>query len=216
MTQVDVGRAVLEANQRLASQLRRRFRAAKVKVMNLISSPGAGKTSLLEQTFARLRGKIKAGVIEGDVQSQLDAERIKACGVNAVQIETMGACHLDGAMVERALMGLNLDELELVVIENVGNLVCPVEFDLGEDIKVGLLSVAEGDDKPLKYPQLFRRAGVVVINKTDLLGHVDFDLEKAMDACRRLNPHARIFTLSCRSGEGLDEWCRWVEEWVKG
>lgn len=215
MAEIEVSRPILDANQRLAGANRERFRAAGVKVLNLISSPGAGKTSLLEQTLKRLNGRLAMAVIEGDVQTDADARRVAACGVRAVQIETRGGCHLDGAMVAQAAGAFDLDSLDLLIIENVGNLVCPVEFDLGEDLKLAVLSVAEGDDKPSKYPQLFKEAGALVVNKIDLLPYIDCSLERIHADCLRLNPQQRIFDVSCRTGEGLDAWTDWLERWVR-
>ena len=215
MTQVDVNRPILEANERMAAQYRERFARAGVKVLNLISSPGSGKTTLLEQTLTRLKDRLTTGVIEGDIQTTEDAQRVAACGVKAVQIETRGACHLDGNMLAGALEAFDLDATDLMIIENVGNLVCPVEFDLGEHMKVAVLSVTEGDDKPSKYPQLFSAAGVLIVNKIDLLPYVDCDLDRIHDTCRRLNPGIEIFDLSCRTGQGVDQWVAWLENWVK-
>ncbi len=216
MAEIDVNRSILEGNQKLAEDNRHTFRQAGVKVLNLISSPGAGKTSILEQTLKRLAGRLQVGVIEGDIQTTEDATRVAACGVKAVQIETQGACHLEGAMIQKALAAFDLEALDLLIIENVGNLVCPVEFDLGEDLKVAVLSLTEGDDKPAKYPLLFQQAGVLLINKLDLLPHLDIDLERIRRDCRRLNPGLRVFELSCRTGQGLDQWTAWLEQWVRG
>ena len=215
MAEIPVNRPILEDNRSRAQGHRQLFRQNKVKVLNLISSPGAGKTSLLEQTIKRLGGRLSVGVIEGDIQTTEDARRIAAAGAKAVQIETGGACHLDGPMIEEALPAFDLMELDLLIIENVGNLVCPVEFDLGEDMKVAVLSVAEGDDKPSKYPLLFKEAGVLVVNKIDLLPHVDCDLKRILDTSARLNPERLVFTLSCRSGEGLGQWVDWLADWAK-
>ena len=216
MADINVGRNILEANERLAAEHRRRFAAAGVKVLNLISSPGAGKTSLLEQTLSRVAGRLHCVVIEGDIQTDEDAQRVAACGVRAVQIQTQGACHLDGAMLAQALEPLDLDNLDLLIIENVGNLVCPVDFDLGEDMKVAVLSVTEGDDKPSKYPALFREAGVLLVNKIDLLPYLDCDLERIHTTCRALNRKQVAFDVSCKTGEGLSAWVDWLESWVKG
>ncbi len=215
MAEIEVGRNILEANQKLAGQHRQRFAASGVKVLNLISSPGAGKTSLLEQTLQRLQGRLNCAVIEGDIQTDEDAQRVAACGVPAVQIQTQGACHLDGAMIGEALAALDLEALDLLIIENVGNLVCPVDFDLGEDMKVAVLSVTEGDDKPSKYPALFREAGALLVNKVDLLPYIDCDLERIHATCAKLNPAQKVFDVSCRTGEGLDGWVDWLEAWVK-
>ena len=216
MPQMEVGRPILEANDKIAADHRQRFADSKVKVLNLISSPGSGKTSLLEQTLSRVADRINVGVIEGDIQSTEDAQRVAACGVKAVQIETKGACHLDGNMLAGALAAFDLDELDLLIIENVGNLVCPVEFDLGEDMKVAVLSVTEGDDKPSKYPQLFAEAGVLIVNKIDLLPYIDCDIDRIHTTCAKLNPKQISFDLSCKTGEGLDPWVAWLEAWVRG
>lgn len=216
MAEIEVGRNILEANQTLAEALRKRFAAQGIKVLNLISSPGAGKTSVLEQTLRRLGGRLRCAVIEGDIQTDEDARRVAACGVPAVQIQTQGACHLDGPMIGEALDALELEGLELLIIENVGNLVCPVDFDLGEDMKVAVLSVTEGDDKPSKYPALFRAAGVLLVNKIDLLPYIDCDLERIHATCRTLNPQQKVFDISCRTGEGLVDWVEWLESWARG
>jgi hydrogenase nickel incorporation protein HypB len=215
MSEIDVNRPILEANQNLADQNRQRFKQAGVKVLNLISSPGAGKTSTLEQTLMRTKGRLETAVVEGDIQTTEDAQRVAACGVKAVQIETKGACHLDGEMLARTLGAFDLEALDLLIVENVGNLVCPVEFDLGEDMKAAVLSVTEGDDKPSKYPQLFQEAGILLVNKIDLAPYVDCDLERIRETCRRLNPNQVIFEISCKTGEGVDQWVDWLVEWVK-
>ena len=214
MAEIELSRPILDANLRQAQANRQRFDQAGVKVLNLISSPGAGKTSLLEATLSRLAGRLEVAVVEGDIQSTQDAQRVAACGVKAVQIETQGACHLDGVMIAQTLDAFDLDALDLLVIENVGNLVCPVEFDLGEDLKVAVLSIAEGDDKPAKYPLLFEKAGVLIINKMDLMPYLDFDLDRVRKTCARLNPDQVVFELSCRGGEGMDAWVDWLVQWV--
>ena len=210
--EVPVNRNLLEANDATARQLKELFRARDILVLNLISSPGAGKTSLLERTLTDLKGEFAMAVIEGDLQTDNDARRVAATGAQAVQINTGGGCHLDGAMVLSALSSLNLDGLDILFIENVGNLVCPVEFDCGEDHKVALLSVAEGDDKPEKYPLLFSLATVMLLNKIDLLPYVDFSLETATRFARRLNKSLLTLPVSCRSGEGLAAWYDWLRE----
>ena len=215
MAEIPVNRSILEDNQDRARQHREMFRQNGVKVLNLISSPGAGKTSLLEQTIKRLDGGLSVGVIEGDIQTTEDARRIAEAGAKAVQIETRGACHLDGPMIAGVLPAFDLSELDVLIIENVGNLVCPVEFDLGEDMKVAVLSVAEGDDKPSKYPLLFKEADVLVVNKIDLLPYVDCDLERILETTAKLNPKRKVFTVSCRTGEGLDQWVRWLTAWSR-
>jgi hydrogenase nickel incorporation protein HypB len=209
---IPVIRNVLEANEKMAEQVRARLRERDILTLNLISSPGAGKTSLLERTLRDLSGKFRMAVIEGDLQTSNDAERVAATGAQAVQINTEGGCHLNSAMVDRALDELDLDGTDILFIENVGNLVCPVEFDCGEDAKIALLSVTEGDDKPEKYPLLFNLAKVMILNKTDLLPHVDFDLARARSFAAKLNRNIRIFELSCRNGQGLDGWYAWLEQ----
>ncbi len=213
MTQVNIPvvRNILEANERLAATNRQRFEEAGILAINLMSSPGAGKTSLLERTIERLAGRMSIAVIEGDIQSSYDAERIQRKGVQAVQINTDGACHLDGNMVQQAMAALDLTSLDLLVIENVGNLVCPAEFNLGEHYKVMILSVAEGDDKPLKYPLMFQLSSVLLINKIDLLPHIDCSVQTIRDRALQLNPQQHIFEISCRTGEGLDGWCDWLQ-----
>ncbi len=208
--QVPVIRNLLEANQTIAKQLRIIFSVRNMLVLNLISSPGAGKTSLLERTLTDLKDEFRMAVIEGDLQTDNDARRVAATGAQAVQINTGGGCHLDGSMVLEALGSLDLDAVDILFIENVGNLVCPVEFDCGEDHKVALLSVAEGDDKPEKYPLLFNMASVMVLNKTDLLPHVDFDMERAKRFASKLNASLQVCSVSCRSGEGLEDWYAWL------
>ncbi len=207
---VPVVRNILQANDRLAEANRRRFDDAGIFVFNLMSSPGAGKTSLLERTIEGLADRIRMAVIEGDLQSSYDAERIQRKGVQAVQINTDGACHLDARMVGRALADMNLDQMDLLVIENVGNLVCPSSYDLGEDMKIVLISTTEGDDKPLKYPAMFRRAAMMIVNKTDLLGLSDFTMERVQKNARSINPDLQILSLSCRTGSGVDEWIAWL------
>ena len=210
--EVPVIRNLLEANDAIAGQLKDQFARRGILALNLISSPGAGKTSLLERTLSDLKGEFHMAVIEGDLQTDNDARRVAATGAQAVQINTGGGCHLDGAMVLNALDSLNLDGLDILFIENVGNLVCPVEFDCGEDHKIALLSVTEGDDKPEKYPLLFNLSTVMVLNKVDLLPYVDFSVESASRFARRLNSNLEILPVSCRSGEGLEAWYDWLRK----
>ena len=212
--EVSVVRNILEANDTEAASLRARFQAEHVLVLNLISSPGAGKTSLLERTLRDLAGEFVMGVIEGDLQTDNDARRVAATGAQAVQINTGGGCHLSSSMILEALGSLDLDKVDILFIENVGNLVCPVEFDCGEDHKIALLSVPEGDDKPEKYPLLFNLSTVMLLNKVDLLPHVDFDTERAARFARALNKDLLIFPVSCRSGEGLEGWYDWLRSAV--
>lgn len=208
--EIPVVRNVLEANDRIAARLRADFARRGVLALNLISSPGSGKTSLLERTLRDLAPELRMAVIEGDLQTDNDAQRVAATGARAVQINTEGGCHLNASMVSEALAALGPDDLDVLFIENVGNLVCPVEFDCGEDAKVALLSVAEGDDKPEKYPQLFHLAQAMLINKIDLLPYVDFSLDKARAHAARLNPNLAIMEISCRAGTGLDAWYNWL------
>ncbi len=216
MTQiiVPVVRNILQANERLAAANRKRFDDAGIYAINLMSSPGAGKTSLLERTIETLAGRVRMAVIEGDLQTSQDAERIQRKGVQAVQINTDGGCHLDGNMIQIAMDSLDLSGLDLLIIENVGNLVCPAEFNLGEHDKVVILSVAEGDDKPSKYPVMFQQSSVLLINKIDLLPYLDCDVTRIRRHVGQLNGHMEIFEVSCRTGEGLDGWISWLEQRV--
>jgi hydrogenase nickel incorporation protein HypB len=207
---VDVRRRVLEANEAAARLLRERF-AARTLIPNLISSPGSGKTTLLEATVQRLAGRLRVAVIEGDIATERDADRLRALGVPAFQILTGGACHLDARQVDRALAEAGFGELDLLFIENVGNLICPTSYDLGEDFKVALLSVTEGDDKPFKYPAIFARAEVTVVTKVDLLSHVTFDLDAVRDQLATLNPTGAVLLTSARTGDGIAEWCALLE-----
>ncbi len=207
---ISVVKNIMEANQRLAEENRRQFSQNRVLVINLMSSPGAGKTSLLEKTIQSLKGDFRVGVVEGDIQSTYDAERIGQTGAPVVQINTGGACHLDSNMVQEALKDLDLTHLDLLFIENVGNLVCPAEFKLGEDFKAMILSVAEGDDKPLKYPLMFHESQVLLINKMDLLPFCDCNPDLIEERALKINPQLTIFRVSCRTGEGLDHWADWL------
>ncbi len=203
---------VLSENDRLAAEIRGRLQSHRIPTLNLVSSPGAGKTTLLEKTLAALRGTLRIGLVAGDVQTENDAQRLVAAGGYWVKpIVTGGACHLDARMVAAALADAPLSELDLLIIENVGNLVCPSSYDLGEDMKVVLLSSAEGDDKPLKYPAMFRRAALMVLTKMDLLGLSDFDADRAAAHALRIHPDLLVMRLSCRSGEGLTQWFEWLQ-----
>lgn len=210
--EIPVIRNVLEANGKMAAELRVIFARHGILVLNLISSPGAGKTSLLERTLSDLREEFRMAVIEGDLQTDNDARRVAVTGARAVQINTEGGCHLDSNMVMDAFGQLEPRELDILFIENVGNLVCPVEFDCGEDAKVALLSVTEGDDKPEKYPLLFNLATCMVLNKVDLLPYVDFDMGRARDFATRLNKNLTICEVSCRTGQGLEDWYGWLRQ----
>lgn len=205
---------ILAKNNRLASVNRALFAENRLFVLNLVSSPGSGKTSLLERTLTDLRAGWSFAVLEGDQQTTNDANRIAATGVPVRQINTGAGCHLDAHMVGHGVESFDLGKTDILMIENVGNLVCPASFDLGEDHKVAVLSVTEGEDKPLKYPQMFRAAEVLLINKIDLLPYLDFDLGQCKDLARQVHPGLRIFELSCRTGEGMEEWYQWLGEGV--
>ncbi|MDM7920143.1 MAG: hydrogenase nickel incorporation protein HypB [Methanosarcina sp.] len=212
---IPIVRDILEANDRIAEQNREIFNENRVLVINLMSSPGAGKTTLLEKTIDALKNDIRIGVIEGDIETTRDAERIAAKGVSAVQINTKGACHLDGNMIRDTFSEFNFAELDLLVVENVGNLVCPAEFKIGEDFKVMILSVTEGDDKPGKYPLMFHESKVLLVNKIDLLPYVDCSMDKIKEDALKINPDISIFPVSCKTGEGLDAWFKWLKVKVR-
>lgn len=209
---IPVVQHLLDANEQVAQENRDLFHRTRTFVVNLMSSPGAGKTSLLQATLPRLPQDVQVGVIEGDIASRLDAERIAALGVAVVQINTGGTCHLDAPMVRGALQHLDLDRLHLLFIENVGNLICPANFALGAHLNVVLASTPEGHDKPYKYPGMFRRADAVVLNKADLIPWLDFDRETFERGLRMVNPRAPLFVVSCKTGEGLDAWLTWLLE----
>lgn len=208
---IDVRERILAANEEAAWRLRARFSESGTLVVNLISSPGSGKTSLLEATVGRLEG-MRLAVVEGDIATERDAERIRRLGVPARQILTGGACHLDARLVDRELEQARFGDVDLLFIENVGNLICPTSYDLGEDFKVALVSVPEGDDKPFKYPGIFSRAAVSVITKTDLLPYVEFDIEAVRTQIVTLNPAVRIFQTSVRTPAGVDEWAAFLKD----
>jgi hydrogenase nickel incorporation protein HypB len=212
---ISVVRNILEANERIAEDNRHLFNENNLFVINLMSSPGAGKTSLLERTIDALKGNLRIGVIEGDVQSSEDAERIAKKGIPVVQINTGGACHLDGNMIRDTFSEFNFRDMDLLVVENVGNLVCPAEFKVGEDFKVMILSVTEGDDKPAKYPLMFHESKVLLINKTDLLPYVDCRIQKIREDSLKINPDLDIFEISCKTGEGLEAWYDWLRDEVR-
>jgi len=202
---------ILKANERIAEQNKQLFDEKKILVINMMSAPGAGKTTLIERTINALKNKYRIGVIEGDIQSTYDAEKIAATGVDVVQINTGGACHLDGNMIRETFSQFDLDALDLLIVENVGNLVCPAEFNMGEDFKVMLLSVPEGDDKPLKYPLMFHESIALLVNKIDLLPYVDCSLEKIRDESMKINPNLKIFEVSGKTEEGLNSWFEWLQ-----
>jgi len=213
---ISVVKNILEANDRIAQENKSIFNEKGVTVFNLMSSPGAGKTSLLEKTIDALKEEIRMGVIEGDIQSTQDAERIARKDIPVVQINTGGACHIDGNMIRDTFKEFNFDDLDLLVVENVGNLVCPAEFNVGEDFKVMILSVPEGEDKPAKYPLMFHESKALLINKIDLIPYLDVSVEEIRAEALKVNPHLIIFEISCKTGEGLDAWCGWLREQVKG
>jgi hydrogenase nickel incorporation protein HypB len=206
---------ILGANEEKAKRNKELLDKHGILTVNIMSSPGAGKTSLILQTISGLKGKAKIAVIEGDIASTMDADKVSEQGIAVVQINTAGGCHLDANMIEKALDNLSLDEIDLLLIENVGNLVCPAEFALGEHKRVMLLSVPEGDDKPYKYPLMFSGADVVLINKSDMLPHFDFNVGAFSEAVSGLNPAAKIFPVSCKTGDGLEAWSSWLESEIK-
>ncbi len=210
MSIVTIERKVLQKNDEVARRNRALFFSHSTFAINLVSSPGSGKTSILERTLEQLKGELKVAVIEGDVQTDLDARRIANLGAPVVQIVTNGSCHLEAKLVEDALSNLDLAQVQLLIIENVGNLVCPANYDLGEAVKVVVASTTEGDDKPLKYPAMFRNAAVLLINKTDLLPYVDCNLEQLRKNALSINPGLTIFETSCVTREGLEGWCAWL------
>lgn len=215
MSVITVERKVLAKNDELAEHNRNLLKQNEIFTINLVSSPGSGKTSLLEKTFETLGSKIDISVIEGDVQTSLDAERVANYNVPVVSIVTNGACHLEAKLVQDALNNLDLEKTELLFIENVGNLVCPAGFDLGENMKIVLVSTTEGDDKPLKYPKMFRNSQVMIINKSDLIPYVNCNIETLKNNALNVNPGLKIFELSCTSGTGIKEWCNWLVENVR-
>jgi len=217
MKKVNVGKKILSENEKYAFENVLFFREHRKLCLNMISSPGSGKTTILTRTICDLKDRIKIGVIEGDIQTDIDAERIRLTKAPVVQINTDGACHLSAAQVSAALKELPVDDLDLIFVENVGNLVCPSDFDLGEHGKIVVLSVAEGDDKPAKYPAIFAKSKALLINKIDLLegGRVDFDIERAKTDARRLNKGIEIFTISAKTGEGMNDWYDWLTQSVE-
>lgn len=215
MARIDLAKPILDKNERLAAENRARFVEKGVFVLDLMASPGAGKTSTILATIDALRDRYGIAVIEGDIASKVDAEKIKAHGIPAVQINTGGACHLESDMIKRAVDALDLDSLDLIIIENVGNLVCPTEFDLGEHAKVMILSVPEGHDKPYKYPNIFQISEAVILNKVDTMPVFDFDEAEFDGVVRSLNPTAPIFRIAATKGHGIDEWAAWLAERIE-
>lgn len=215
MSILTIERKVLEKNDVIAQQNRKKFKSKNLFVMNFVSSPGSGKTSVVEKTIELSKDKFKIGVIEGDVQTSLDAERVSKFNVPVVQIVTNGGCHLEANLVRDAYKNLEGEEFDVLIIENVGNLVCPSNYDLGEDVKVVILSTTEGDDKPLKYPAMFRNASVLIINKIDLLPYIDCNIEQVKKNALSINPHLKIFEVSCKTGNGLEDWVNWIKHNIK-
>jgi hydrogenase nickel incorporation protein HypB len=211
MNVITLEKKILKKNDEIADEVRKLLKGKNIFSINILSSPGSGKTSLLEKTIDFLYKEIKIAVIEGDLQTDLDAQRIAKHNVPAIQIVTHGTCHLEANLVKDCLEKFDLDSLNLLVIENVGNLICPSGYDLGEDLKVVAISTTEGDDKPLKYPAIFRKASVMVINKIDLLPYVPFSMEKVKENALSINPNLIIFETSCTTGLGIDKWCEWLK-----
>lgn len=213
--EIDLSRPILARNEALAQRNRVRLAEAGVFALDVLASPGAGKTTTILATITTLRDRYRIAVVEGDIASRVDAEKVKAVGIPAVQINTGGACHLEADMVSRAFDALPMGDLDLVILENVGNLVCPTEFDLGQGSRIVILSVPEGDDKPLKYPGIFAQADAVLLNKVDAASFFDFDEAAFTDAVRHLNGTAPIFRLSAKTGEGVAEWAEWLASRVE-
>jgi hydrogenase nickel incorporation protein HypB len=212
MERVPLEKRVLSENDRIAAGLRARFREHAVLALNLISSPGSGKTSLLEKTLESLPQNERVGILTGDIQTDNDARRLARFGFPVKQITTGGTCHLDARMIERGLEGWRLQDIDLLLIENVGNLVCPASYDLGEAAKIVVLSVTEGEDKPLKYPSIFFKSELLVLNKVDLLPYVPFDITAAEENARRIHPGMDIVRVSCTTGDGIQQWLAWLEQ----
>ena len=215
MSIITVEKKVLEKNDLIASENKIMFSGKKLFVLNILSSPGSGKTSLIERTILNSTGKFSVGVIEGDVQTELDAERISKFNVPVVQIITNGACHLDANLVREAYRSLENHNFDVLFIENVGNLVCPAGYNLGEDFKITVLSTTEGDDKPLKYPSVFRNSYAMIINKIDLLPYLNSSIDTMKENAKKINPELKIFPTSCISDEGINDWCNWIESNIK-
>lgn len=214
MSEIQMRKNIYGRNQELADQLREQLHAHQIMTLNMISSPGSGKTSIIELTGERLKDSLRMLVIEGDVETERDADRLRQRGIHAIQIQTHGACHLDVTMISEKLASVNLAQLDLLLIENVGNLICPTSFDLAEDFRVIVSSTTEGDDKPVKYPKAFHTADLCLINKIDLLPYTSFSMEEFEVGARRANNHLQFFRTSCKTSEGIDSWCDWlVRQW---
>ncbi|MCM1286443.1 MAG: hydrogenase nickel incorporation protein HypB [Acetobacter sp.] len=216
---IEIKRSVFENNDKEAERVREQLKAEKTFLLNLMSSPGSGKTTTLKATIAKLKDKVRMGVMEADIDSDVDARTIADTGVKSIQLHTGGMCHLDAGMTEQGIKEFGTDDLDLVVLENVGNLVCPAEFDTGASKNAMILSVPEGDDKPLKYPLMFSICDAVLINKIDTKSVFDFDDKAVIERIHKLNPDCRIFFISAKTGEGIDEWCDWLleqtKDWIK-
>jgi len=213
---INIKEEILAENKDLADDLRNRLQGQHVFLVNLMSSPGSGKTSLILKTLTHLKDAFRMAVIEGDVDSAVDAERVAREGFPAIQIKTGGSCHLSAAMVEKGLEALPLESLDLLFLENIGNLICPAGSDTGANLNVALASIPEGDDKPLKYPLIFRTSDAFLVNKTDVADHFNFDMDAFKKRVGTLNPDAPVFEISCKTGSGIDAWCRWLQERVEG
>lgn len=207
---IKIMQEVLKANSNKAAELRQLLQEKNILMLNLISSPGSGKTTLLEKTIPLLKDRFRIAVIEGDVETDRDAERVRQYDIPVALITTSGACHLESVSIEKALSSLDLDNLDLIIVENVGNLVCPAEFDIGEDYKIAILSVPEGDDKVLKYPLLFREASLAILNKTDLLANSNFDRQHFYADIKQVNAEVKVIEMSCQNNEGVDQWIDWL------
>ncbi len=213
--EIQVRKNILGENDRMAAENRAMFADNGVYVINLMGSPGSGKTSVLEKTMEKLKGELRMAVIEGDLFTSKDADRIAKHDVPVIQINTSGGCHLDAAMVQKVARKMDLAALDLLIVENVGNLVCPAEFDVGEDDKGVVLSVTEGDDKPLKYPLIFKESAVAILNKVDILPYCNFDMESAREDISALHPGMTILETSCTTGQGIEPWCEWLRQRVE-
>ena len=216
LTLSDIKEEILSENRELANQLRSELEGRSVFLVNLMSAPGSGKTSLILRTLSSLGAAYRTAVIEGDVDSAVDAERVTRAGFPAVQLKTGGSCHLTAAMVEKGLQALPLESLDLLLLENIGNLICPVVSDTGANLNVALTSVPEGDDKPLKYPRIFQTSDALLVNKVDVADHFDFDVAEFRRRVRTLNRDAPVFEVSCKTGQGIEAWCAWLQGRIEG
>ena len=213
--EIKIVKQILEWNEDVSRQVIEELDKNRVCLINVMGSPGAGKTSLITELINRLRDSYSIGVIEGDIAGQIDADRIAAMGIPAVQLQTDGACHIEAMSIQNILPMFDLESLDVIFVENIGNLVCPAEFNIGEDLRISLLSVPEGDDKPLKYPLMFSVSDVLLINKTDVLPYFEFDMEACMERARKINPDIKIIPVCARTGEGMEEWADWLRQQVR-